>query len=294
MKVTLGSAPDSWGVWFAADPKQTPWQRFLDEVSAVGYRWIELGPFGYLPTDHAVLSKELERRQLRISGSLVMFPFEQSDAWQKWAAEVERTCAAVEGVGGKYLVLIDGLYSDLATGRALAPADLDGAGWTQLLNTTARIADVAEKHRLTPVLHPHAESHIEYESQVERFLLEADPRIGLCLDIGHHAYRGGDPIALLRRHHARIPYLHLKNVDREVQKLVEEEHKTFAEAVAMDVFVEPSRGAVDFTLLRDVLEEVEYDGFGIVEQDMYPAAPDKPLPIATRTYRYLRDLGFGQ
>jgi inosose dehydratase len=47
----IGTAPDSWGVWFPEDPNQVPWQRFLDEAVASGYAWIELGPYGYLPTD---------------------------------------------------------------------------------------------------------------------------------------------------------------------------------------------------------------------------------------------------
>ncbi len=51
MNIQIGSAPDSWGVWFPSDPKQTPWQRFLDEIVAAGYEWTELGPYGYLPTD---------------------------------------------------------------------------------------------------------------------------------------------------------------------------------------------------------------------------------------------------
>lgn len=291
MKVTLGSAPDSWGVWFADDPRQTPWNRFLDEVASVGYRWIELGPFGYLPTGQQALRNELDRRSLNVSGSFVMFPFEQVGAWREWGAEVERTCAAIHAIGGKYLILIDGMYSDLITGKIVAPSTLDNDSWSRLLNTTSRVADVAARFGLTPVLHPHAETHVEYEGQIERFIRDGDSRIGLCLDVGHHAYRGGDPIAFLRKHHARIPYLHLKNIDREVQKKVEEEGRTFAEAVAMDMFVEPGKGAVDFERLRDALEEIAYDGFGIVEQDMYPAPADKPLPIAQRTYAYLRSIG---
>ena len=291
MKVTLGSAPDSWGVWFPDDPRQTPWHRFLDEVSSAGYRWIELGPYGYLPPDLDVLERELERRQLRVSGSFVMFPFEERDAWEQSASEVARTCSIINRLGGKYLVLIDGMYSDLITGEIVAPAALDRDAWGQLLQTTSQIADVAANFGLTPVLHPHAETHIEYEDQIERFLNEGDPRIGLCLDIGHHAYRGGDPISFLRKHHERIPYLHLKNIDRDVQQKVVSEGKTFAEAVAMDMFVEPSRGAVDFERLRDALREIGYQGFGIVEQDMYPAPPEKPLPIAERTYAYLRRIG---
>ena len=33
---------------------------------------------------------------------------------------------------------------------------------------------------------------------------------------------GGDPVAFMRQHHARIPYLHVKSVDREVQRRVED------------------------------------------------------------------------
>ena len=58
----IGSAPDSWGVWFPDDPRQTSWERFLDEVAAAGYTRIELGPYGYLPTDPVRLKEELDKR----------------------------------------------------------------------------------------------------------------------------------------------------------------------------------------------------------------------------------------
>src|SRR5207248_1950775 len=51
MKLRIGTAPISWGVLLPSDPKQTPWNRFLDEVAAAGYEGTELGPYGYLPTD---------------------------------------------------------------------------------------------------------------------------------------------------------------------------------------------------------------------------------------------------
>ena len=44
MDIKVGTCPDSWGVWFPQDAKQTPWQRCLDEMAASGYHWIELGP----------------------------------------------------------------------------------------------------------------------------------------------------------------------------------------------------------------------------------------------------------
>ena len=57
MNVRIGSAPDSWGVWFPSDPKQTPWERCLDEIAEAGYEWTELGPYGYMPTDPATAAR---------------------------------------------------------------------------------------------------------------------------------------------------------------------------------------------------------------------------------------------
>jgi len=42
-----------------------------------------------------------------------------------------------------------------------------------------------------------------------------------------------------------------------------------------------------------MLQEINFEGWGIVEQDMYPAPFDKPLPIAKRTRAYLREIGIG-
>ncbi len=71
MDVTIGTAPDSWGVWFPSDERQTPWHRCLDEIAEAGYEWTELGPYGYLPTDVPTLRAELAKRNLRVTGSAV-------------------------------------------------------------------------------------------------------------------------------------------------------------------------------------------------------------------------------
>jgi inosose dehydratase len=52
-------------------------------------------------------------------------------------------------------------------------------------------------------------------------------------------------------------------------------------------------GAVDFIAFRDALREFNYQGLATVEQDMYPAPFDKPLPIAERTREYLQSIGLG-
>ena len=144
------------------------------------------------------------------------------------------------------------------------------------------------------IFHPHAQTHVEYEDQIEAFLAATDPAlVSIVLDTGHHSYCGGDVVSFMRKHHARIPYLHLKSVDKELRKRVAAESIPFAKAVGMGMFVEPSKGAVDFVAFRDLLREIDYKGFGIVEQDMFPAPFEKPLPIAKRTRAYLREIEMG-
>jgi inosose dehydratase len=295
MNIRIGSAPDSWGVWFPSDPRQTPWERFLDEIAAAGYEWTELGPYGYLPTDPATLRSELDRRGLKVSAAFAMGHLEDPAAWPGLERQMLGGGELVAALGGRFLVLIDDTYSDMFTGQPTRPARLDDAGFHRLIDATHRAADLAATRLgLQLVYHPHAETHVEYEDQIEAFLEQTDPsRVLLCFDTGHHAYRGGDPVAFFRRHCDRIRYLHLKSVDRQKQEWVERERIPFAIAVANDMFCEPDRGAVDFLALGAALREADYDGWAIVEQDMYPAPFDKPLPIARRTRDYLRSIGLG-
>jgi inosose dehydratase len=295
MKVTVGSAPDSWGVWFPDDEKQTPWTRCLDEIAEAGYEWTELGPYGYLPSDVDTLRAELDRRGLKTSASFAMGHLEEPDQW----AEVERQAVGfgelLQPLGAKFLVLLDDVYTNLFTGEPLKPDRLDGDAWKRLIDATHRVGRLAkDRFGLQVVFHPHAQTHVQYEDQIEAFLEQTDPDlISLCLDTGHHAYCGGEPVAFMRKHHKRIPYLHFKSVDADMQKKVADEGIPFAHACAQEMFVEPAKGTVDFLAFRDVLEEIDFEGFAIVEQDMYPAPFDKPLPIAKRTREYLREIGIG-
>lgn len=295
MTIRIGTAPDSWGVWFASDPRQTPASRFLDEVVEAGYEWVELGPFGYLPTNPVVLKRELERRGLKVSGTFIMGHIEQPEVFARMEQEALSTGALLQELGARYLVLIDDTYTNLFTGERTGTPRLNVEEWKRLVEGANLLGRLAlERFGLLLTFHPHAETHVEYEDQIEAFLEKTDPQyVNLCLDIGHHAYRGGDPVRFLRKHFSRINYLHLKNVDGEKQKAVSEKETPFAHAVELGAFCEPSSGIVDFPALARSLRELSYDGWATVEQDMFPAPFDKPLPIACRTRQYLKDIGIG-
>lgn len=293
MSISVGTAPDSWGVWFPSDPKQPSWQRYLDEAAEAGYEWTELGPIGYLPTKLDRLQAELQQRDLKLCGGFIMHHLEDVGAAETVLHEIDQVSVLYQKLGARFVVLIDDVYTDLHTGVALRSKDLDAGEWDRLIETTNRAQERAASYGLQVVFHPHADTHVENHRQMERLLAEVDSSVMLCLDTGHDAYTGGDPIDFFERHHDRIPYLHLKSIRSELRERILREGVPFGAAVAMGMFCEPAEGAVDFERLRDVAHRIGYKGFGVVEQDMYPAAPGVALPVAKRTRDYLRDIGLG-
>lgn len=296
-RIRIGSAPDSWGVWFADDPVQVPWRRFLDEVAASGYEWIELGPYGYLPDDPVRLAEELRTRRLRVSAGTVFTALHRDGGWESTWSYVAQVARHAQAVGAGHLVMIPAFWRDDKTGQRLEDDTLSPAQWRTLARQSERLSrQVREEFGLEVVIHPHADTHVATEEHVVRLLDATDQDlVSLCLDTGHYSYCGGDSVKLIETYGERIGYLHLKQVDPEVLAQVREQELPFGPAVGLGVMCEPPRGmpALEPVLAaaQTLATERGTDLFAIVEQDMYPCAPDRPLPVARRTRQFLRSCG---
>jgi inosose dehydratase len=292
-RIRVGSAPDSWGVWFPDDPQQVPWQQFLDEVSACGYEWIELGPYGYLPTDPAQLADELGSRGLRVTAGTVFEHLHRPDSWDAVWSQVKDVAALTRATGGTHVVVIPDTFRDQKTGADVESRDLTPEAWRAMTTGVDRLGRaVADEYGLSIAFHPHAESHVGYQADIERFLADTDPAyVPLCLDTGHVSYYKGDNLDLIRRYPERIGYLHLKQVDPAVVDRVLAEDITWPDAVQLGAMIEPPLGVPDYPPLLQAVEDLGLDVFAIVEHDLYPCGPDVPLPIAQRTHRYIRGCG---
>jgi sugar phosphate isomerase/epimerase len=72
-----------------------------------------------------------------------------------------------------------------------------------------------------------------------------DPRIGICIDIGHTTRDGEDPTVDILKYKSRIYDIHIKDVDK-----AEKEGKT----------VEMGRGIIDIPKVVDTLRKIKYSG----------------------------------
>ncbi|ROS32255.1 TIM barrel protein [Amycolatopsis thermoflava] len=289
----LGSAPDSWGVWFAQDEQQVPHTRFLDELVQAGYEWLELGPFGYLPTDPRQLADELGERGLKVSGGTTFGALHRPDQWDDMLATTRKVAELTAAAGAHHLVYIPPMYRDEKTGAYTESPELTAEQWASFGRRADELGRILlETYDVRLVLHPHADSHIQTQPEIERYLNESDARYAnLCLDTGHVAYGGGDAVDLIRRFGERIGYVHIKQMDAAVLDRVRAENLSFGEAVKLGVCVEPPAGVPNPAEVIGALSELDAEVFVIVEQDLYPCAPEVPLPIAVRTREYLNSCG---
>ncbi|HMI34548.1 MAG TPA: sugar phosphate isomerase/epimerase [Propionibacteriaceae bacterium] len=287
--ITIGTAPDSWGVWFPSDPEQVPPEVFLREVAEAGYEWIELGPYGYLPSDPAALSERLEAHGLGVLAGTVFEHLHRPDSWDAVWTQVTDVAALTEAVGGKHIVVIPDTWRHHKTGEPVESRELTSEQWKQLATGLDELGRrILEEYGLRVQFHSHADSHVGYQPEIERLLESTNPEwLNLCFDTGHIAYYGGDCLELIEKYPDRIGYLHLKQVNPEIVSKVLDKDISFPEAVRMGAMIEPPLGVPEMPPLLEAVSALDRDIEGIIEHDLYPCAPDLPLPIAKRTKDYL-------
>jgi len=277
----IGNAPCSWGINYPTGNAYT-WQAYLDEVAEAGYRGTELGPFGFLPKDAALLKAELARRDLTLLGATHVHTFGDAASKPAFLATLRELAELLVSLGAKHLVIMDesNFYPPEAQGV------LDEAGWQGLTDMVrAALALVEDEYGLKLSFHPHVGTAVEKEPQIDRLLAETD--IDLCFDTGHHAYWGQDVLAYMERVFPRIAYMHLKNVDPKVRARVLDGSLDMDAAFRAGVMCPLPDGAVDIRAVMRLLAARGFAGPIVVEQDIAETATETPLQLAARNLTYM-------
>jgi inosose dehydratase len=280
----LSGAPISWGVsevpgWGV----QLAPERVLAEMGAAGLPATELGPPGFLPAA-AQLRETLGRAGLELAGGFVAVPLHLPDRREGALAGVMAAADAIAGAGGEVLVLAAATGLDGYDARPRPGAE----GWGELAGGLESAARIASDRGLQLAVHPHWGSLIQDPGDVERLL--AIPAVGLCLDTGHLAVGGTDPLEFAQAAGERIVHVHLKDVDARLASRVRSGSLPFREAVRRGLFRPLGDGDIDLAGLLGRLLDQGYGGWFVLEQDVAlatePPEGDGPLGDARRSVSF--------
>ncbi len=107
---------------------------------------------------------------------------------------------------------------------------------------------------LSYAIHLHGPDQNRYQDadDVWEHVKDLDPRIGMCLDVGHDTRNGKDPIADLKKYHTRVFDIHIKDVTGTTK---------------LGYSLEVGRGVIDFPAFVKMLRAVGYSGVCSLEHE---------------------------
>ena len=296
--IQIANAPCSWGVIENVSGDRSTYKDVLVEMERSGYVGTELGDWGFMPTDPSRLSEELNAHGLKLLGSWVSVRLYDEVHHDKGIEAAVVTAQLMADVGGPdCFVIIGDDHSTVParfdySGRITPEHGLDEAGWEVYTRGAMRVAEAVKRETgLRSLIHHHGATYVETPEEVTYFLEHTDADLlGLCFDTGHYALGGGDPIEGLRKHQDRIWHVHFKDFDPHVVQQAILSHWNYKAMVGQGLFPELGAGAVDFPAILDMLNDIEYNDWIVVEQDVLPGM-GTPFESAMRNRGYLKKLG---
>jgi inosose dehydratase len=297
--IQIANAPCSWGALeFELEGKTLAYPQVLDEMVETGYAGTELGDWGFMPTDPLELEKALRKRGLELLGAFVPVALADRSAHEAGTRLALKTAKLMYEAGYKeaFIVLADenGSVEERTrnAGRITPDMGLSPAQWeifSEGARTVAR--SVKEQYGMRTVFHHHCGGYVETPGEVATLMEHTDPELlGLCLDMGHYAFGGGDPVKALEKYYDRIWHVHFKDFDPVVGQESAVNAYDYFKSVEKGVFCELGKGNVDFKSIVRILKQKGYDSWIVVEQDVLPGM-GSPLICARNNRDYIQTLG---
>jgi inosose dehydratase len=266
----LAGGPISWGVcevpgWGA----ELPPDRVLAEMRTLGITATEAGPDGYLGGDAATVQARLDRHGLELVGGFLPVVLHEQEAFAESLASAERVATLFSAAGATFVV--SAVVADLSWPPR---QELSDKQWGHVFEGLARLDEVVAAHGLTHVTHPHWRTLVERRDDVWRVLEGSD--VLLCLDTGHLALGGTNPVELARAGGERVAHVHLKDVAENVAARLRAGELELVTAVQHGLFRPLGEGQAPVAETVRTLEETGYTGWYVLEQDC--ALPTADIP----------------
>ncbi len=297
--IKIANAPCSWGALeFELEGKSLGYRQVLSEMEETGYEGTELGDWGFMPVNPQELKKTLSEKNLQMLGAFVPVALAKEEVHAAGIELALKTAGLMYDAGYKnaFIVLADenGSVNErtINAGRITPEFGLTESQWKTFAAGAEKVAQaVKDKFGMRTVFHHHCAGYVETPNEVDKLMELTNPELlGLCLDMGHYAFGGWNPVEALKKYYHRIWHVHFKDFDPKVGEAARENGYDYFKSVAEGVFCELGKGIVDFNSIVKILNEKGYDGWIVVEQDVLPGM-GSPKKCAANNRQYIKSLG---
>ncbi|MEO7980764.1 MAG: TIM barrel protein [Sporichthyaceae bacterium] len=265
-----------------------PTDRVLSEMTDLGISATEYGAPGFLPTDPEDIRGVLDGHGMSLLGGFTPLVLHDPARRDEALARTRAVADLFSRAGATTLVSCPVMDDDWSI-----PRPMDRDEHAHLVRMLGKVDTICADAGLRQVLHPHVQTVVETSRDVERVLQDCD--VNWCLDTGHLAIGGTDPVEFARQAADRVGHVHLKDVRMDLVPALLDRSTSIMEGVQAGLF--PSLGQGDLALADVVLtlERAGYQGWYVIEQDTaitgaLPSEGDGPVTGVRDSMRYLRDV----
>lgn len=299
-KIQIANAPCSWGALeFDLQGEAAGFELVLNEMKETGYAGTELGDWGFMPTDPSVLTKVLVDRNLELLGAFVPVALKLEEAHDDGVQKALEVAGLMHAAGyiNAFIVLADENGSVPERTKNAGSIDdkmgLRQEQWKIFAAGAEKVASAVQAmYGMRTVFHHHCGGYVETTEELDKLMELTNPDLlGLCLDMGHLAFGGGDPVATLKKHYDRIWHVHFKDYDPDIGQKARENNWDYFQSVSNGIFCELGQGSVDFQSVAEELKRRDYQGWIVVEQDVLPGM-GSPKKCALNNREFIKTLGF--
>ena len=285
----IASAPISWGICEVPGWGQMlPTERVLTEMTDLGISATEYGAPGFLPSEPTAIRGVLDGHGMSLIGGFTPLVLHDPARREGELARVREVAELFGRSGASTFVSCPVMDDDWSVPRLL-----DREEHAHLVRMLAEVDTICEDHGLRQVLHPHLQTVVETRHDVERLLQDCD--VDWCLDTGHLAIGGTDPVEFARQASDRVGHVHLKDVRMDLVPRMLDRSTSIMEGVQAGLFPPLGQGDLALADVVLILERAGYQGWYIIEQDTaitgeMPAAGEGPVTGVQASMRYLHDV----
>lgn len=164
----------------------------------------------------------------------------------------------------------------------------------RVIDLLGEAAEVLRAEGVRAGLHNHVGTWVETEAELDEVLgaLPSD-LLGASFDLGHLAWVGADPVAVVARYRDRVLDLHVKDLDLAVARWSRSTPTPYETAVGRGLFREPGTADIDVTAALRQLPD-GWPGWVIVEVDQTVLAPRASAEACWRWVTQVFDQGSPQ
>jgi inosose dehydratase len=249
----MGKAKFAYTVWQWGVENRDQFVQALEDITEAGFEHFEsvkmaIDVFHGDPAPFLALCREYG---VKANG----FYFHLNGQWDNDVEDVKRKLPFMAACGIHRM----NVQATAVSGRPATQEELDYD-----LKVVLAIADLAKAYEIVPCLHPHFNTTVMYENEIDFILQNTDPGlVAFGPDTAHLMAGKCDPVAVIGKYRDRVKFIHLKDITADGIQAAGMQ----AGVEVYANFRELGEGIVDFPAVFRILDGVGYDGFLTAELD---------------------------